>query len=539
MIIGYARFSKEDTSFSITSQIRDIQDYASEQGIKIDHIFTDDNVVGTLMPSERQGMSQLWTLLYNGQVSDIIAVDATRLARKVGVAEHILDQIFYYDSRLHLTTWERSIKDSPKDRNDFYQESVYADIERRKIRQRTMRGRRDKALEGIHIGSGHPPYGYGKEGSKKNTKLFVIEDEANIIRLIYDLFVNDGVKIKEIVDALNAKNVPSPATSRGMWNSNKWTHDSVLRILRDPRVTGVFYAFKYMVNKDGKEVLRNKDEQIRQYFPELAIIDADLFSAAQDIINNRTHRYTFLTKHEYLFNKRLWCVCNHKIGVQTMTRNDNVNQYYRCQHKRKNGDTDCPVPYLDSKKLDFDAWMKIEAFIRNPLIVLEELQAAQQAQTEEHREAIMTIEALERVRKEHTQKLSRLYDDYQEGLITKEVYKVRKEPIDALLKRAEDLYKEQQQKLDQKVLSDRQIKTVLHGCRTMSDLLDLIGVLDYEDKKKAVELLNITGKFSIKDGFLVLTLYMHNWQFDEVVVFNQQDSNIPLIALDIIIRKIG
>ena len=63
--------------------------------------------------------------------------------------------------------------------------SAVAEIERENILVQTMEGRRQKAREGRWNG-GFAPYGY----QLVNGELIIAEDEAEIIRIIYDKFVN-------------------------------------------------------------------------------------------------------------------------------------------------------------------------------------------------------------------------------------------------------------------------------------------------------------------------------------------------------------
>jgi DNA invertase Pin-like site-specific DNA recombinase len=74
--------------------------------------------------------------------------------------------------------------------------SAVAEIERENILVQTMEGRRQKAREGKWNG-GFAPYGY----KLVDGELQVAEDEAPIIRLIYDKFVNTTMGIGAIVTA--------------------------------------------------------------------------------------------------------------------------------------------------------------------------------------------------------------------------------------------------------------------------------------------------------------------------------------------------
>ena len=76
--------------------------------------------------------------------------------------------------------------------------SAVAEIERENILVQTMEGRRQKAREGKWNG-GFAPYGYKLE----NGELLIAEDEAEIIRLIFDKFIHTNMGSTGIAAYLN------------------------------------------------------------------------------------------------------------------------------------------------------------------------------------------------------------------------------------------------------------------------------------------------------------------------------------------------
>ena len=76
--------------------------------------------------------------------------------------------------------------------------SAVAEIERENILVQTMEGRRQKAREGKWNG-GFAPYGY----DLKDGELKIAEDEAGLIRLIYDKYLNTPMGVGAVADWLN------------------------------------------------------------------------------------------------------------------------------------------------------------------------------------------------------------------------------------------------------------------------------------------------------------------------------------------------
>ena len=69
-----------------------------------------------------------------GKVDGVVVYDASRLARKVGVADFLLDDFEQTGVELHIVAWERAVNPSkPRDRQQFNNEAVQSDTERRNI----------------------------------------------------------------------------------------------------------------------------------------------------------------------------------------------------------------------------------------------------------------------------------------------------------------------------------------------------------------------------------------------------------------------
>ena len=76
--------------------------------------------------------------------------------------------------------------------------SAVAEIERENINVQFMAGRMRKVLDGGWPG-GPVPFGYQKD----NQELFINEEEARIVKLIYDMYLQDDMKANAVVRWLN------------------------------------------------------------------------------------------------------------------------------------------------------------------------------------------------------------------------------------------------------------------------------------------------------------------------------------------------
>src|SRR6185503_8062081 len=93
--------------------------------------------------------------------------------------------------------------------------SGFAAHEREQIRERSIAGTNRIAETGAWLG-GIVPFGYRKEGEKRNARLFVAEEpmegffmsEAEVIRMIFQMITVEGKSCYAVSDHLNRLGVP-------------------------------------------------------------------------------------------------------------------------------------------------------------------------------------------------------------------------------------------------------------------------------------------------------------------------------------------
>lgn len=519
----YARYSTDDTdSFSIDSQVKRGIDYMARHNIRMDESYTfADEYTGTEF--SRPEFDKVKRLLEQKRVDNIIVFKVNRISRKDHHALLFLeDYVWKHGAKLHIVEWGRTVENSKTDRMQYGIEAMFGTFEWRDIKDRTARGRREKAEQGIYLGMGFTPYGYAKIGTKRNTKLLVVEEEAEIIRMIFHLYVEKRATVPSIYNLLNAKGIPSPSARNPQQRTANWNESTIHRLLRDPRVIGEWYAFKLVTDEaTGKQRRREKEQWIKQSFPHLAIVDVDLFQQAQEMLDSRRDKHGFAPKYQYLLARRSTCMCGGAAGVQKTQRKPThkPHLYYRCGVKRpRKPDHVCSMPFVSATLTDNLVWEKVEALIRNPEWELERLQEAQQVQIDKHQEAIEERDSIEKIRADYERELDELYQDYKDKLITKDIYVRRKKPLDERLAAAEEVAREIQGVVDANVLSSGEIQHIVKTCNDISSVLDDIGVLEFEHKRKVIELLNVTGRFATEGEWIVYHIQVHSLSFDTVYI---------------------
>ena len=185
--------------------------------------------------------------------------------------------------------------------------SAMAEIERENILSQTMAGRKQKAKEGGWNG-GFAPYGYKLE----NGQLIVQEDEAEVIREIYDLYINTAYGASRIAAEINKKYKKVPRSNGYL---TKFTMPLVKDILDNPVYAGKIAFGRHTTAKiEGK---RNEFHIIKQTDQEKiiiaegqhdAIVSLDVWEAAQEKRKaNAKTKEKIDKEHEYFLSGLLKC----------------------------------------------------------------------------------------------------------------------------------------------------------------------------------------------------------------------------------------
>lgn len=520
---AYPRISgDEEYGNGLSSQLRGIMAYARENGATIpdDYVFEETHT-GTVL--ERPQLNRVKELMRGGKIEGVVVYDASRLARKVGVADFLLDEFEQTGVELHIVTWERAVNPAKaRDRQAFNNEAVQSDTERRNILERTQRGKRDLLLDGIPIAQGRAPYGYRVEGRKRNKQFIQVPEQVAVVKLIFDLYVNEHMNMPKIVRHLNERGYPPPSTDKMFRKSgnamfkNIWTDRRVIAILKNPIYIGKYEYGKtkvigHKVGADNKRIaiVREQKEALGQFeLPQLRIIDDDTFNYVQQRIADNHTLHNNTPKHDYLLARRLRCQCGYKTQSTYMTTNSRryIYQYYVCHGQADKLAPDCPIPpRIQTPKADALVWSELEAFIRNPVLTLEKLKVVQGNQRTVHADATATLARLEGKRVEYQQQLADLYQDFRfKKLIPEPVYEQLKAPLDRALEEAEEEYRKYQARVSANVLSDDEVRTICKECADVAEQLDAIiaqeGELAFKHKRRIMDLLDVQIKLEAVDG---------------------------------------
>ena len=236
--------------------------------------------------------------------------------------------------------------------------SGLAEMERENILMQTFAGRVEKARQGRYNG-GQAPYGYrikSTEGKNEKGVLEINEEEAPLIRLIFDRYVyhekGDGKVAEYLATHGYYKNIRENGKLAFIDES------FVGKVIRNEVYCGemVYGKRKNVKNpKTGKisTHLRDESEWYRSEGLHDAIISKELFNKAQAIRKKNTHNQpkVFDPNHAAVFSGILVCPeCGspmHGVGGMGKVKLDGKHgggqYYYSCSnHRRRRGEYRCP-----------------------------------------------------------------------------------------------------------------------------------------------------------------------------------------------------
>lgn len=280
----YLRVSLERQieGYSLEGQKRYLKEWAEFEGMTVIDTYVDAGKSGKSI-SGRDEFQRMLNDIATRQidVDYVIVFKLSRFGRNAKDVLNSLSQLQRYGANL-ICKEDGLDSSTSMGRMMITILGAVAEMERENILAQSMLGREEKAKQGGWNG-GIAPYGYVLQ----NGKLEIKEDEAQIISLIFDKFVNEGMGYSTIARYLNATGVPRPLTKT---SNNRpftdWSTQQVRLILQNPVYTG-----RVAYGRTRQERVEGTDNEFRrvkskEYIlsPELAhepIIDDELFEKAR------------------------------------------------------------------------------------------------------------------------------------------------------------------------------------------------------------------------------------------------------------------
>lgn len=302
-IFIYIRVSTQEQAhegYSIAAQEERLRAYAKARGYAIVKIFTDPAYSGANM--ERPDLQEMIKGIEQGLADLVLVYKLDRLSRSQKDTLYLIEDVFLKNNVDFISMNESFDTSTPFGRAMVGILSVFAQLEREQIRERTMMGREQRAKEGKWHGGGG--------GDKTLTGYDYIDGELNIndyeaacVRFIFETY-NKGVGVAKIYEQVYEK-YPGVIS----------TETSVRNIIKNPVYTAKI--------KHKGELYEGLHEPI---------ISESLFTQTQNLIEKRTST-TDPFRKQYILSGLIYCgICGARMYGRTGGRlkDGSPMRYYAC-----------------------------------------------------------------------------------------------------------------------------------------------------------------------------------------------------------------
>lgn len=455
-------------------------------------IFTEDWSGARL---DRPQLDAVRDLIRRRELQALIVYSTDRLSREPIHIAIIAEECQKNSVELLFVT--EPLDTSPEGQLILYVKGYAGKIERAKFSDRSLRGKRTRAKLGkIPGAAGINLYGYvyipGKEAGQGIR--VINEDQAEVVRMIYRWLIEDRMTLYRICIKLTESGIPSPQ------GTNRWGTSTVSRLLRNVAYTGKTYVFRYQSeepNRQNEEKKRYpktlRRERPTEEWIEIAgatppIISEEVYKLAQAQLRENLERSPRGQKYHYLLHGRIRCgICGRRYDAYT---NDAGYQHYRCSGKRRTiSIVPCVAKSISALQIEPIVWEKVREVLKNPEVVLRELQRHNEQIKSEGIGLDSQLELLDKRITRTELSLQRLVRQHHLGEIDDEyiIRESRKVKADRerLIQEKEALKKRQ----EARIATEYQIEALNRYCATVSANIEDFG---YAEKRLALEALDIS-----------------------------------------------
>jgi site-specific DNA recombinase len=428
----YARVSsdRQKENHTIASQTTNLIEYAGTHGYTVppEWIFQDEGYSGASLV--RPGLESLRDLAAEGQIAAVLIYSPDRLSRKYAYQVLLTEEL----SRcgVEVIFLKSPTGATPEDQLVVQFQGMIAEYERAQIAERSRRGKRHKAQQGVVNVLSGAPYGYRYVKKSETSAAYyeVMENEAEIVRMVFAMYTGQDLSINAIARSLNKQRVPTRT------KNTRWERSTIWGMLRNPayqgkacygktelrprqRITRPLRQRNRLPNRNSANHERPREEWIEVMVP--ALVSEEVFALAQEQLEKNKRYSPRRTKKPTLLQGILVCQqCGYALYRSSGGKPNRPVYYYRCigsdGYRRLNGPL-CTNRPVRQDHLDALVWEEVIHLLEDDRLI--------QSEIDRRRELAQTTNPLrkrqEGLRREQARlenHVERLVTAYQEGLVT-------------------------------------------------------------------------------------------------------------------------
>ena len=303
-VAAYCRVStkKEEQEKSLESQQKYFIDTINKNPAwQFNGIYSDEES-GT-STKKRKGFLQMMDDAREHKFDMILTKEISRFARNVQDSIMYTQELRKLGIEVRFLTDNISSFDADHELRFNLMSSIYQD-ESRRTSQRVRWGQQRQMENGVVFGVS--VYGYHLKGGK----LTINEDEANTVRLIYSLYLDEGMGAHLIAKNLENRGILSPS------GSQLWKNASILRMLKNEKYMGKLKQKKQITldyKTHERKINNGEEDYIIIENNHQAIISPEIWHKTQQEIANRRTKIINKSNHSnrYWLSGKIKCdICN-------------------------------------------------------------------------------------------------------------------------------------------------------------------------------------------------------------------------------------
>ncbi len=373
-VTDYARVSTDhlEQKKSLQNQVEHFEQYI-KQNPNWTYVngYVDDGITGT-SDIKRDNFMKMIEDARNGKFDLIVTKEISRFSRNT------LDSIKYTRELLSYGVAVLFVNDNintamPDSELRLTIMASMAQDEIRRLSERVKFGM-NRAIERGEILGNDMLYGYKKD--KDLGVLHMIEDEAKVVRRIYELYAIEELTLSKISKILNLEGLRT-------CQNKKWCISTISRMIENPKYKGYYCARKSeIVDYMTKKIKYFEKDDWLLYEDKTRIppiVDEDLWERANLRLTARKKAFSerkvdkSIYKNRYLYSAKIYCAEHNTVFHRRKFRKKKKDITWVCSEYLKKGKASCDSPNIRESELDAIFKDLISKFQIDPNEIIETL----------------------------------------------------------------------------------------------------------------------------------------------------------------------
>lgn len=347
----YARVStdKYEQKNSLVNQITYYEDFIkNNSNWTFIEGYIDEGMSGT-STNKRESFKRMIKDAQNNKFNLILTKEISRFARDTldsisytrKLLEYGVGVFFQYD---HINTFNSDSELRLTIMASIAQEEV------RKLSERVKFGFQKSINDGKVLGNDYI-WGYKKD----KCKLVIVEEEASIIRKIFEMYVNDHIGMRTIGRKLALQGIYNK-------NGNPFTQGVIKYILTNPKYKGYYCGNKTrVIDYHSKQRVSIDKDDWKLYEDSVnvpPIVSKEIWDKAQDIVNSRSNKISgnrIIYQNRYPFSGKIYCMEHNVTYRRKVNTSSGIKKKkivtWRCSNFLKYNKKGCSGPILYDEEL--------------------------------------------------------------------------------------------------------------------------------------------------------------------------------------------